>query len=172
MSEPVPWPTEVEEEAIRLWEAGKTAGEIAVALDRSRNAIIGKLNRLGIIPSGRAAVIADRSMRRVAEKRERIRRTPLPAPRSRKWRHLKMVDSTDEGRADLISILDLTRLTCRWPIGDPKEPGFGFCGRHSLDGEPYCAEHHVRSHDQSFRVVHTNPSAPAVSCADEERTAA
>ena len=172
MSEPVPWPTEVEEEAIRLWEAGKTAGEIAVALDRSRNAIIGKLNRLGIIPSGRAGVIADMAMRRVAEKRERTRRTPLPAPRSSKWRHLKMVDSTDEGRADLISILDITRRTCRWPIGDPKEPGFGFCGRRSLDGEPYCAEHLVRSRAQYFGLIPSSHSAPAVSCADKERTAA
>ena len=30
---------------------------------------------------------------------------------------------------------------CRWPIGDPREESFGFCGDHSLSGLPYCAEH-------------------------------
>lgn len=30
---------------------------------------------------------------------------------------------------------------CRWPIGDPRLPGFHFCGAKKLDGRPYCAAH-------------------------------
>lgn len=30
---------------------------------------------------------------------------------------------------------------CRWPHGDPREPGFRFCDRSSQPGRPYCAEH-------------------------------
>lgn len=39
------------------------------------------------------------------------------------------------------TILNLTDRMCKWPIGDPREPGFHFCGRPSVSGLPYCAEH-------------------------------
>ena len=29
---------------------------------------------------------------------------------------------------------------CKWPIGDPADPQFAFCGRKS-DCGPYCTEH-------------------------------
>lgn len=35
----------------------------------------------------------------------------------------------------------LTRHQCRWPIGDPKAPGFGFCGRLRPRGASYCPAH-------------------------------
>lgn len=44
------------------------------------------------------------------------------------------------------SLLDLTEHTCKWPIGDPLKPGFGFCGRHSIEGSPYCAAHHDKAY--------------------------
>lgn len=44
----------------------------------------------------------------------------------------------------LIAQRDLESHHCRWPIGDPGTPSFGFCGcdRESVSG-PYCAEHHA-----------------------------
>ncbi len=30
---------------------------------------------------------------------------------------------------------------CRWPIGDPRHPGFHFCGARQTAGRPYCIEH-------------------------------
>ena len=31
---------------------------------------------------------------------------------------------------------------CAWPIGDPRRPGFYFCGRKDLaPGKPYCVQH-------------------------------
>jgi len=39
--------------------------------------------------------------------------------------------------------LTLTHSTCRWPIGDPTEKEFHFCGGSSEVGEPYC-EHHSK----------------------------
>ncbi|WP_240233595.1 GcrA family cell cycle regulator [Devosia lacusdianchii] len=46
----------------------------------------------------------------------------------------------------LIGLLDLTDRTCRWPFGDPGEPGFGFCGcRKSRHAGPYCPEHTAKS---------------------------
>lgn len=32
---------------------------------------------------------------------------------------------------------------CQWPIGEPKRPGFHFCGRPDVvAGKPYCEEHY------------------------------
>jgi len=39
------------------------------------------------------------------------------------------------------SVIDLSAHTCRWPIGDPREPGFHFCGKPAIPGKPYCSEH-------------------------------
>lgn len=44
----------------------------------------------------------------------------------------------------VISLLELTTDTCKWPIGDPQDAGFGFCGCQPLKGRPYCAKHHQR----------------------------
>lgn len=45
--------------------------------------------------------------------------------------------------APLISILELTERVCRWPVGDPREEGFGFCGAAVQPGLPYCGGHAV-----------------------------
>ena len=38
------------------------------------------------------------------------------------------------------TILTLRDSMCKWPIGDPADPKFAFCGRKSSSG-PYCEEH-------------------------------
>lgn len=30
---------------------------------------------------------------------------------------------------------------CRWPIGDPRDEGFHFCGDQQAAGRPYCITH-------------------------------
>jgi len=42
-----------------------------------------------------------------------------------------------------VSLLELTEETCRWPLGDPSTPDFGFCGARPVAGRPYCV-HHLR----------------------------
>lgn len=39
------------------------------------------------------------------------------------------------------TVLDLESSDCRWPIGDPRQPGFHFCGTQVALGRPYCIEH-------------------------------
>ena len=39
------------------------------------------------------------------------------------------------------TLLELTEETCRWPIGDPGQPDFFFCGGQTITGLPYCAYH-------------------------------
>ena len=40
---------------------------------------------------------------------------------------------------------------CRWPIGDPKEAGFGFCGCQKAAGIPYCGHHAAIAYNPAAR---------------------
>lgn len=40
-----------------------------------------------------------------------------------------------------IPLTSLTTFSCRYPIGDPFEEGFGFCGAPQDPGHPYCTKH-------------------------------
>jgi len=39
------------------------------------------------------------------------------------------------------TVLQLTSKTCAWPVGDPKLPGFFFCGGETHNEECYCKRH-------------------------------
>jgi GcrA cell cycle regulator len=45
-----------------------------------------------------------------------------------------------------ITTLTLTTHTCRWPVGDPVEPDFHYCGKPPLLAHPYCETHFARSY--------------------------
>ena len=42
-------------------------------------------------------------------------------------------------------IQTLTESCCRWPIGDPQQPDFHFCGKKKVAGLPYCEVHARRA---------------------------
>jgi GcrA cell cycle regulator len=42
-------------------------------------------------------------------------------------------------------IQTLTESCCRWPIGDPQQPDFHFCGKKKIPGLPYCEVHARRA---------------------------
>lgn len=42
---------------------------------------------------------------------------------------------------DKVTVTDLDNHTCRWPIGDPKDENFHFCGANVRIGQTYCEEH-------------------------------
>lgn len=111
------WTDERIEELKALWAEGLTTGEIGKRLGVSKNAVVGKAHRLGL--QGRPSPI----------KREQKPRQDAPASRKK------------ETDPKIRSVVDLSVHTCRWPIGDPREPGFHFCGAPSLPNKPYCAEH-------------------------------
>ena len=41
---------------------------------------------------------------------------------------------------------------CRWPIGDPRQKDFHFCGKPQVEGHPYC-EFHTRKGFQPARAL-------------------
>ena len=42
-------------------------------------------------------------------------------------------------------IQTLTETCCRWPIGDPQQADFHFCGKNKVAGLPYCEVHARRA---------------------------
>ena len=40
-----------------------------------------------------------------------------------------------------LSLLQLSERTCKWPIGDPLNEDFHFCGHESGESSPYCSYH-------------------------------
>ena len=42
------------------------------------------------------------------------------------------------------TLTELQANDCRWPIGDPREDGFHFCGAPQTGTSSYC-EHHMRA---------------------------
>ena len=97
-----------------LWGEGLTTGEIGKRLGVSKNAVVGKAHRLGL--KGR----------------------PSPIKRTRKTAKTEKPEKPAEPAK---AVLEIQGPTCRWPFGDPREPGFHFCGAQALPGKPYCSEH-------------------------------
>jgi GcrA cell cycle regulator len=148
------WTDERVEMLKKLWQEGLSASQIAGRIGGvTRNAVIGKVHRLGL--SGRAMPSGTRSTSRprtVQPRRPRPRPSlPGAAPRA-PWHwdravqadgHFEPSEELDIPIAERKSILELKEGDCRWPIGDPQAADFHFCGRGKHVGLPYC-EFHAR----------------------------
>ena len=51
------------------------------------------------------------------------------------------IASTEPSKNGNLSLTELDNHTCRWPIGDPKDDNFHFCGKKVRLGQTYCEEH-------------------------------
>lgn len=50
-----------------------------------------------------------------------------------------------------VTTATLTNRTCKWPIGDPAQPGFHYCGQSPRLGQPYCDVHDTMSYQSASR---------------------
>ena len=159
----------------KLWSDGLSASQIAGRLGGvTRNAVIGKVHRLGL--AGRATTSRMKShrprVRSQSVKRLMKARPPLnignPA-----FRSLYLADSEPyvPPAEDLVIPLNerryiqtLTETCCRWPIGDPQQPDFHFCGKSKIPGLPYCEVHARRAFQppQARRRERDFPPMPAL----------
>jgi hypothetical protein len=63
-----------------------------------------------------------------------------------------------------IRVVDLTDKMCRWPIGEPHEASFTFCGAQgaSFPTEPYCPKHAEVAYARHTRSVPGHLRGPAL----------
>lgn len=151
------------------WAQGATARQIAEKLggfehlaDRGRNAVIGKLHRLGL---ARSAETNAQRLGRI-NKRRRAYRAALSATRAKPIAKPVVAPQAPQAPqatpatpatiatprplvaevALVASVLDLEDSHCRWPVGDPLA---GFCGAVSVTGRSYCAGHSARAYTKA-----------------------
>lgn len=135
MSQTSSWTEDRIETLTKLWRDGQSASAIARALGgTTRNAVIGKVHRLGL--SGRAVPARPGASRPGAPKPERR----IPRSRLAPVRPAPLVVVEDAPQWGLSDTASIGAHACRWPIGDPKAPGFALCGRPAVRGA-YCAPH-------------------------------
>ena len=173
------WTDERVETLKKLWIDGLSASQIAKQLGGvTRNAVIGKVHRLGL--AGRAVPsrpIKRPTRARSAEAGEQIAEAKLDAVKAAVSIEIQKEDvllethqaekavepETKSVKAEtvatkkpaekpacsghshhngrLLNVLELGQNMCKWPIGDPDDAEFGFCGATTEGDWPYCAEH-------------------------------
>jgi GcrA cell cycle regulator len=132
-------------------DAGLTCGQIAREIGVSRNAVIGKVHRLGLsrFKKARAAEPGRTAAPKMTRPRTAPRHRIAPAlPRARQ----QCLPEPAIDLAKRCSLLELQQGHCRWPISEPGAEDFGFCGHQRADGLPYCAAHARMAYRPSTRV--------------------
>ncbi len=135
------WTDERVETLGKLWRDGLSASQIARSLGGvTRNAVIGKIHRLGL--SGRTTPHVPGARRPEAGRGERRLRRPSPPPAARTFRESTAVVAVVSPLPDtgLATVVSVRFGQCRWPMGDPLSDGFRLCGRDTRRGA-YCAAH-------------------------------
>lgn len=149
---------------------GLSTAEIGKRLGISKNAVVGKLNRLGwnakagTVPetkpaakpvakvaapkkSSAAPVATTRTAKKAsapaAKKVTAAKPAPkvaAPTPKSSKSSS-KTLAMHQRIIQHSLEMANLKPGQCRWPIGDPDSENFHFCGDAVFVGKPYCYEH-------------------------------
>ncbi|MDR3208785.1 MAG: GcrA family cell cycle regulator [Rickettsiales bacterium] len=127
------WPAGLVARMKKLFDKGLPMAEIGKKLGFSKNAVVGKINRLGWNTLPKRAE-AKKKSQKTAKKMPAVKKaTPKDAAKSK-----KNIERTIQHSAQLMS---LRADQCRWPIGDPDSDNFRFCGEKCFAGKPYCFEH-------------------------------
>jgi GcrA cell cycle regulator len=143
------WTDERVETLKKLWQDGLSASQIAAELGGvTRNAVIGKVHRLGLSGRGQPTSSVKRQRRAQPTVRRPTRPTTTVGNLALQPQYEENEAPPVRHRSNLVvpisrrlTLDKLTERTCKWPIGDPGHEDFHFCGCDSLDGVPYCEYH-------------------------------
>jgi len=164
------WTDERVESLKAMWAEGKSASQIAKVLGGvTRNAVIGKVHRLGLSnraaspkPAVKESPSADQQAKVTESAAPKPQPDPAPKPQAKEAPKRPtpqpntpqppqaVSEVSEEARRNLeevekkarkLNLLQLTERTCKWPIGDPATDDFYFCGLPAHPGKPYCEAH-------------------------------
>jgi GcrA cell cycle regulator len=147
------WTAERIEQLRHCVVTGLTCSEIAAEIGVSRNAVIGKIHRLGLSTGRPAGAPAQSCPPRAGRPR---------APSQRRLLKLAFVQTPDGGGAPIAlgasiesahpcALTELAERTCRWPLGDPMSADFAYCGNDAINGFTYCVGHARMAYRSSER---------------------
>jgi len=135
------WTDEKVQELTRMTREGKVFREIAETLGCTRNAVIGKVHRMGLhvqVPASKQKTARRRAPLNAAKiKAKAVAKAPKP-PRFRyKPRGPSVVVDMPTPRKHMgLGLLDLEPHHCRFPTGQGAE--ITFCGQPKLHGYSWC----------------------------------
>ena len=138
------WNQQKVEDLKKLWNEGVATSRIGEQLGFTKNAVIGKAFRLGLErrqnsrkKTAHSQSVSSATMYRessnsghshISPKRENTRRRE-------KFSFKKSIVGTGSFKS------------CQWPIGDPLEEGFHYCGGQNIPTKPYCIEHYKKAYN-------------------------
>lgn len=156
------WTDQMVEDLKKMWDEGLTTGEIGKRLGVSKNSIVGKVHRLQLVarPSPikkkddteeKSAAPAAAAKEPKAEAPKETKKeakpenkpAPVTAPAASRIETIRNSVHVEHprGHQHKTMLTDLDNHTCRWPVGDPKDENFHFCGKKIKLGQTYCDEH-------------------------------
>jgi len=122
------WTEAVERAVSNFWDEGLTARAIGDIIGTTRAAVLGKVRRMGL------------PMRiEPVTKAPALPQSTIPNP-------------TNERRFTAEPLARLSRGDCKYPIGDPGDEDFAFCGEPNDGKHPYCAPHSALTYTTSKPV--------------------
>ena len=115
----------------------------------SRNSVIGKATREGLHHPDKAP--KDTGLAQKVNHKRNRRRVHITASAGHeisvvleKLEYITPPEDFAIPKAQRKTLLQLTETTCRFPVGEPNEPDFFFCGADVIANSPYCTHHKQR----------------------------
>jgi len=145
------WTDKMVEDLCLMWKQGLTTGEIGKRLGVSKNSIVGKVHRLQL--DARPSPIKKKNEAEdspvaptVSEEKTETVEVVAPVKPEKAAAPVKVSGKSNNAavlspNTANIKLTDLDNHTCRWPLGDPKDENFHFCGKKVRVGQTYCEEH-------------------------------
>lgn len=157
------WTDEAVEELKKMWDKGMTTGQIAKVLNVTKNSIIGKVHRLCLTARPSPIKKSSNSEKKETKtaKQEKAPKTKTATPKAEKEKAVAPSKKEEiikkEAPAAVeelnIPLVKLDNHTCRWPLGDPRDEDFCFCGKKIKTGQTYCEEHSAIAYVRTTKKI-------------------
>ena len=138
------WNQQKVDDLKKLWNEGVATSRIGEQLGFTKNAVIGKAFRLGLErrQNSRKKNTQSQSVSSVTMYRE------TNVPGNSQISPKREVTRRREKFSFKKSIVGTGSFkSCQWPIGDPLEEGFHYCGGQNIPTKPYCIEHYKKAYN-------------------------
>lgn len=157
------WTAEASESLAQLWESSLSASEIGVILGVSKNAVIGKVRRLGLVPRPIGCNPLTREEKRTAIARAKAGESFAQIARDL-GRHASAISKAAQAPEPILphdlpgkSLIALGSKECRYIVFGDTSLTYRFCGTPALAHSSYCEQHHKACWNPAPKRKRTEP---------------
>lgn len=158
------WTDEAVEELKKMWDKGMTTGQIAKVLGVTKNSIIGKVHRLCLTarpsPIKKSTNSEKKDTKPAKIEKNTTKKAKTTAPKAEKVKEVVIEKKEEVTKVETptieelnIPLIKLDNHTCRWPLGDPRDEDFCFCGKKIKTGQTYCEEHSAVAYVRTTKKI-------------------